>query len=127
MSVQEWQVQMEAQKAAQAALKPGSVEVGVGVTVGSGSDRYAHTVVQVSPSGKTIYFTQDAAVMKEGHTIYTTQEYDYESTPVIEGVNPIGEPFTNVKSARWSEKWGGYMFYGRVLIAGRNQYYDPSF
>ena len=107
------------------ALRPGEVEVGDGVTYSVGSDRYAGTVQKVSESGKTVYFTDDEA--KNVGDYYGQQEWVYESVPAQESVNPLGETASNLKAARWNEKRQGYLYYGRVLAAGRHAYQDPHF
>ena len=109
-------------------LRPESVEVGMGVTYRVGSDRYAGTITSKSASGKTIHFTDDNYKAAPGSGgIYGQQEYVYESVPEIESVNPLGETTSNVKTARWSEKHGCYMYFGRGLSRGRHAYYDPHF
>ncbi len=110
-------------------LSPETVKVGDGVTEGIGSDRYAGTVTYVSPSGKTIRFTQDAYRATEGSDYYGTQKYSYTSTPVVVGEDWDGKPNTNERTARWNARAQRFKMnggYGSVS-AGRNTYFDPSF
>lgn len=111
----------------QQVLSPETVKVGDGVTMRVGSDRYAGTVTHVSPSGKTVRFTMDHARAKPGSDYYGQQDYEYESVPEVETVDPMGETRTNARTARWNAKRERFVCFGTALAAGRHAYSDPSF
>lgn len=118
-------------------LSPGSVKVGDGVTQCIGSDRYAGTVTYVSPSGKTIRFTDDKATANGPVHDREQYDYSYESVPEETYERVVGNEeygfetvvTTNFQTARWSEKRQGFVTKGgrRSLIAGRHHFYDPHF
>lgn len=114
--------------ARKAPLRPETVEVGDGVTMTVGSDRYAGTVFEVSPSGKTFKFTLDKAKAAEGHDYYGSQKYEYEPVEPYDEPSEWGGRNTNVEVARWSEKSQCFKRgqYSRVF-GGRNAYQDPHF
>lgn len=49
--------------------------VGMGATMYSGSDRYAFTVVAVSPSGKTVWVREDKETRVDGNGMSESQRY----------------------------------------------------
>jgi len=110
-----------------ASLTPETVEVGMGVTWGVGSDRYAATVCRVSPSGKTFWFTDDESKMAPEGDYYGNQVYEYTTVEPVESVDPMGETTSNVKAARWNAKKQRFLYYGRAVSLGRHAYRDPSF
>lgn len=108
-------------------LTPETVKVGDGVSYGFGADSYPGTVVWVSASGKTIRFTDDEHTPEPDSDYYGTQKYTYTSVEPYDYVDPMGQPHTNVKTARWSTKRQRFLFIGRGLGAGRRYYQDPSY
>ncbi len=99
----------------------GAVElaVGLGATMGVGSDRYPYTVVAFNKTGKTITVVRDnfTADKEGGHDFYGTQKWIF--TP--------GNS-TNTEIARWSAKRGCYQIDGtRLYVGKREAYQDPSF
>lgn len=97
-------------------LNPLTVQRGMGVTVHYWSDRNAYTVVDFTPSRKTIKIQRDKAT--PNGPIHDREQYDYtyerdESAPL--------------KVARWSAKRNRYVMGGTVLSMGRHEYYDPTF
>ena len=94
-------------------LKPGD-----GVTITMFSDRHAATVIEVSPSGKTVKVREDTAIRTDSHGMSDAQEYRYED-------NPDGAEQTFRWSAKRKRFSGGSA--GGGLISGRKHYYDYSF
>lgn len=99
------------------------LEVGDGVTYHLYSDSHACTIIK--RTAKTITMQQDKAVLNKNfkpkflgfHCInQDDQEYIYER-------NPKGQIIT----ARWSDKYGAFMYLGKKVTAGRNEYYDYNF
>lgn len=93
-------------------------EVGVGATVISWSDRYAGTIIAVSPSGHRVTWQRDTATRTDGLGMTDAQSYRYEQ-------NEQGETreFTRRKDGAYRAKNGQ----ARLLIGVRNEYYDFSF
>lgn len=92
-------------------MKP---EIGMGVTVYHYTDRTAHTIVKVSPSGKTAWIQRDRAVnVGPGHT----QEWDISPDP--EGT--ITE--IRLRLDRWSQVGTKHP----VLIGERRERFDFEF
>lgn len=102
-------------------------EVGDGVTYHLYSDSHACTIIK--RTAKTITIQQDTATLSPdfkpefvvggfaGHcTNQDKQNYTYER-------NPKGCVIT----ARWSEKHGAFMYLGKVVTAGRKEFYDYNF
>lgn len=121
-------------------LSPETVKVGDGLTMRSGSDRYAGTVTWVSKSGKSIRFTLDGSKAKQGHGLYdASQQYEYTSREewsrciVHEGGCDLKQPDcylnTNVHTARWNADSCRFFPKGSksALATGRHAYRDPSF
>jgi len=94
-------------------------KVGDPATYSIGSDSYARTVVQVSPSGKTVFVTNDEARAKEGSDYYGKQDYRYYP-------NPRGgrTKFTLRQDGSYRESGSNYGF---LNIGSRRHYSDPSF
>lgn len=90
---------------------------GMGATLIVGSDRYAYTIVRVSPSGKTLWIKQDRAVPAEGHNYYGHQVYSYAFNPKAK-----------LEVAR-KTKGGVFRVNGCMpLCVGERSYYsDPGF
>ena len=111
------------------ALTPETVEVGMGVTYGVGSDRVAGTVWKVSASGKTVEFTHDHSYVVEGSAFDGSAKWQYESREPYRTEEFPGFPQTNVRVARWNAKRQVFVVQGmgRNLFAGRHEYRDPSF
>ena len=90
--------------------------VGMGVTVLRWTDRDAGTLVRVSPSGKTFWFTLDRAERVDDNGMSESQTYRY--TPRPDGVE---------LTARLS-KSGAYRCNGaHVRLGDRDAYHDYSF
>lgn len=97
-------------------------EVGMGVTLMVGSDRYPYTIAKISKNGKTIWVTPDAYAPTEKHDYFGHQDYTY--TTNTERPSQI---FTLRKNGRWVEK-GSNLHNGCGLHIGhREAYQDPSF
>lgn len=88
--------------------------VGDGATIVGWSDRYAYTVIAVSPSGKTVTLQRDIAVRADCNGMSDAQNYDYIA-------NPDGE----VRVARLGKR--GFTSQNQKVIPGRHEYYDYSF
>jgi hypothetical protein len=85
--------------------------VGMGATIFMWSDRHAATVIAVSPSGKTVWLTEDTV---------TSWENSYGKT--FES-NPNGRTFVArlTKNGTWKSAGNG------VALGNRAAYRDPSF
>jgi hypothetical protein len=94
--------------------------VGLGVTVQIGSDRYAGTIVKVSPSGHKFEFQRDRAKPTKNSNYYGTQRHIFvpdESAEI--------EVATRRKDGRYRLK--GCDNYGTVYVGKRDAYTDPHF
>jgi hypothetical protein len=88
--------------------------IGMGVTVYHFTDRTAHTVIRVSPSGKTAWIQRDRAVnIGPGHT------QDWEITPDSGGV--VSE--IRLRNGRWFQLGTKHA----VLLGERRERYDFEF
>ena len=103
------------------------VQVGDGVTYHVWSDAQACTVIK--RTAKSITIQEDEATLDPnfkpewieggfaGHcTNQNEQTYTYKS-------NPTGRKIT----ARWSDKYGAFMYSGKAITNGRHQFYDYNF
>ncbi len=97
---------------------PPTPEVGMGATRLGYSDRHAHTIIEVSKSGKRITVQRDHAVRTDSNGMSDMQTW--ECTP-----NPTGatQVLSLRKNGRWAEV-GGTTFYS---IGTRREYYDYGF
>ena len=92
-------------------------EVGVGGTVMYWSDREPVTVIEVSPSGKTVKVQADSYTRVDTNGMSDAQRYEYER-------NPNG----TVMTFRYSAKWKAFKSGSTKLVLGRRErYYDFSF
>ena len=94
------------------------LEVGDGVTITMFSDRHAATVIDVSPSGKTVTVREDTAIRTDTNGMSDAQEYRYERN--LEGAEQTFRWSTKRKKFSGGSRGGG-------LIGGRKHYYDYSF
>lgn len=94
-------------------MKP---EVGMGLTVGIGSDRHAYTIVSVSPTGKSFTATQDRAIRTDDNGMSDLQTYRFE-------------PIPNGELVRFSSRLGVWQcVYGkRITLGVRSAFYDFTF
>jgi hypothetical protein len=90
-------------------------QVGMGVTMTSWTDRYAGTIIKVTP--KTITVQYDRAKIVSGSTLSEDQTYEY--TPDPDGSILV---FRLRKNGQW-RNLGGM----GLLIGHRNSYRDPTF
>lgn len=61
--------------------RPPKPTVGMGGTLLCYSDREPVTVVEVSPDGKTLWFTHDKATRTDSNGMSESQSYEYETVP----------------------------------------------
>lgn len=99
-------------------------EVGMGVTYGVGSDRYAGTIHSVSDDGKTFWFTDDHAVNRA-----VFPEQDWVLTPQAETdpnkMSRVSRVTRGKKKGTWTI---GGKADGQVIHLGfRTKHVDPSF
>lgn len=95
--------------------------IGVGATLGVGSDSYPYTVVGMTDSGKTIQVVQDISTpdTANGYDYFNNQIFTYSSVTPTE---------KNTETARWSAKRGCYRLGNSNLHVGaRRAYQNPSF
>lgn len=92
-------------------------QIGEGVTVSIGSDAYPYTIIDISPSGKTIYLQEDRVERIDSNGISEVQEYKYFR-------NSEGK---EIKASM--RKNGGWKTTDncKVSIGVRRRYYDFSF
>lgn len=99
------------------------LEVGDGVTYHLYSDSHACTIIK--RTAKTITIQRDEATLSPDFkpvfdglhcTNQDEQKYTYKR-------DPKGERLI----ARWSEKNGAFMYLGKVVTAGRKEFYDYNF
>ena len=103
------------------------VKVGDGVTYRLWSDAQACTVIK--RTAKSITIQEDEATLDPnfkpeiipggfiGHCVnQNEQTYSYKA-------NPKGRKIT----ARWSDKYGAFMYCGKAIFNGRHQFYDYNF
>jgi hypothetical protein len=93
-------------------------EIGMGATICSWTDRHAFTVIDISPSGKTITLQQDDAKRIDKNGMSDTQEYEY--------TRDLNGP---IEKARRNRQGGWQTIGGKntVLIGKRAEHYDYSF
>jgi hypothetical protein len=97
-------------------------KVGDGVTLCSWSDCDPATIVEVSPSGKTIHVQDDRAEVVSGFGFNGTAKYEY--APDYEGQVTV---FTLRKNGLWIQKGQPMKGGRRCSVAGRRKYRDPHF
>lgn len=97
-------------------------EPGMGVTVQMWSDRYAGTIVSVSPSGKSFQFRRDRAIRRDKNGMSEVgQDYLYEI-----------DPTAKIETARLAKDGtfrlpGGKRHGSIVRLGYRKAYHDYSF
>jgi hypothetical protein len=90
--------------------------VGMGVTFLSWTDRHAGTIVEVSPSGKTITVQEDISTRTDTNGMSESQTYAYAPNPKAEKL-----VYRLTRRNRWMRK-------GSVIRIGeRDAYHDFSF
>lgn len=92
-------------------------EVGMGVTELCWSDRHPYTIIDISPTGKTITIQRDTAIRIDKNGMGDSQTYKYERDN-----NGIIYKARKDKSGRWKILRGN-----RINIGKREKYYDYSF
>jgi len=95
--------------------------VGMGVTMGIGSDCYPGTITWVSGNGKNIVVQYDSSKPAKGFDYFGNQVYDI--TP-----DPFGTKvaYSFRKRGVWAPK-GAKTAVGYLSFNGRRKYSDPSF
>lgn len=93
-------------------------EVGMGVTYGCWTDRYAATIIKVSPSGKTITVRDDIAIRTDKNGLSESQTYRYE--PGTGGTKTF-----RITTRHGRKNWRSGVY--RATVGIRNAYRDPSF
>lgn len=94
-----------------------SPEIGMGGTLVHWTDREPVTIIEISPSGKTITLQADIATRLDKNGMSDSQSYSFER-------NPGGAKFKarKRKSGFWTTTGGE-----RVMLGHRSKYYDYSF
>lgn len=93
-------------------------EIGMGATLMHWSDRSAATIVKISPSGKTIWLTEDTAVRTDKNGMSESQDYAYTPNPDGRRIKAILKP-----NGTWKVSPGG----GGIALGYRRAYHDFSF
>lgn len=94
------------------------IEPGMGATYSVGSDRYACTVVAVSPSGHKITTRDDRAIRTDDNGMSDCQEYRYER----DADGPTRTFYRDSKGLYGNKTKGG-----RLGLGHRRAYHDYSF
>ena len=96
--------------------------VGMGATELCWTDRHAGTIVEVSKSGKTLYWVQDNAKRIDTNGMSESQEYEYAP-------NPTGhrQKFTLRANGRWVRAGEPAKNGTKLAIGRRESYHDFSF
>jgi len=97
-------------------------EVGMGVTMSVGSDRYPYTIVGVSNQGKTIQVQQDNARRTDSNGLSEIQCWEF--TP---NTNANVVTLTQHKNGRYIRQGEPLKSATRWYIGRRDRYDDPSF
>jgi len=104
-----------------ATSKPAVPEVGMGATILRWTDRAAATIVEVSPSGKSLKVKCDRSIRTDNLGMTDAQSYRYEQ---IEDIGAI--TYTLRKNGRWVRQ-GDTMNGESLAIGVRDTYHDYSF
>lgn len=91
-----------------------NVKVGDGATLCLYTDREAYTIIK--RTAKTITIQRDKAIRTDDNGMSDCQDYRYERD--YDGI---------IRTARWSEVKGCFMYNGMRIATGRYEYYDYSF
>jgi hypothetical protein len=96
-------------------IKP---EIGMGITISVGSDRYPGTIIDISASGKTITFQKDSYKRIDSNGMSEDQEYEYSP-------NPNGE----IEQASLRKNGRFMLIHTKIpiYVGEREHYYDFSF
>lgn len=105
-------------------------EIGMGATMGFGSDRHAATVIEVRPfksgarkgEARAVIVQQDTATVVSGSTQDGSASYEY--SPDLNG--RIRE-YTIRPNGKWVAKGESLRFGSRLGLGHRSEYYDPHF
>ena len=103
-------------------------EVGMGATIGYGSDRYPYTIHKISPDGKKIWASEDKhhVVPKEGGYAYGSDiPYTYSNNN--QNDESQWSLFTLRKNGRYIQKESSRNSGSYLTIGFRRYYQDPSF
>jgi hypothetical protein len=92
-------------------------QVGMGATILGWTDRHAATIVEVSPSGKTIVIQRDNAKRIDSNGMSESQQYEF--TPNADAER---ETFRLRKTGEYRSKYGA-----NLRIGERSEYFDYSF
>jgi len=95
--------------------------VGMGVTVGVGSDAYPATIIEVSTNLKRVTIQMDKATPVEGFDYYKNQVYTFKRDP-----NGAIKIWTWRKRGVWAQL-KSVRAVGYLSFNGRRKYSDPSF
>ena len=103
-------------------LNTAAPKVGVGATIGIGSDCYPATVIEVSKNGRTVTVQMDNYKPSEGYEYYGNQVYDFIPNP-----NGAKEVWTLRNHGRYARKGVKKGSGCNISFNGRRAYSDPSF
>jgi len=92
--------------------------IGMGVTINYHSDKDPGTIVDISPSGKTIYIQEDNAIRVDHNGMSEVQEYMYHP-------NPDGE--ITKATLRKNGEYRVSKSNNYITVGVRRKYYDYSF
>ncbi len=92
--------------------------IGLGVTLGVGSDCYPYTLVDFNAKGTVISVSADKYKRTDSNGLSESQEYEYTT-----------DPNAPVEKLRWSNKFKCYRTAGgsRYHVGHRRAYQNPSF
>lgn len=101
---------------------PATPTVGQGGTILGWSDRSPCTVVEVSPSGKTVVVQDDSYTRTDSNGMSESQDYTFTPNP-----NGGKTTYTLRKNGRWVVKGQGMNAGNHLSLGKRDRYYDFSF
>lgn len=93
------------------------ITIGMGATFCIGSDSYPATVIDITPSGKTVTIQEDNYEIISGSSHDGSAEYTYSA-------NPNGRVISFRYSTK-SKNWKNSSY--RAYFGIRRKYYDPHF
>lgn len=102
-------------------MQSADVEIGMGATVLSFTDRHAATVVSISSNGRRIGIKYDKAIRTDDNGTSDSQSYRYEP-----GEGPTLY-FTKRKDGRFVKEGETLSGGQKVLVGTRDHYHDFSF
>lgn len=96
--------------------------LGMGATIGIGSDCYPATVIEVSANGKTIKVQRDNYTPSAGYDYFGNQVHTFSMNP--DGITEVWTLRNHGRYVRKGDKKGNGFY---ISFGARRAYSDPSF